>query len=218
MQFQVSAGGRPSVLVELFTDPDGFFERVAAEGGLVPPGAVVLVLGVVGAVSAFPVLRATAGALPEGVRAIAIVTYVMGLGGAVVGPFVVWALYAGAFHVISSLLYDVDGSFERTLVVTGWGFVPAIFGALISGALTFVVLQSLTFPTDPTQAAGFARRLRHDPLLRLASGLGVVFLLWQGFLWTFAVRHARGLDVREAAITVAGPVGIGLLFRLYGLV
>lgn len=206
------------MLVELFTDPDRFFEQVAADGGLVRPGAVVLVLGVVGAASAFPVLRATVAALPEEVRAIAIVTYVLGIGGAVVGPFVVWGLYAGAFHVISTLAFDAEGSFERTLAVTGWGFVPAILGALASGILTFVVLQSVTFPTDPSQAAGFAQRLRHDPLIRLAGGLGIVFLLWQGFLWTFAVRHARGLDVREAAITVAGPVGVGLLFRLYGLV
>lgn len=206
------------MLVELLTDPDEFFERAAADDGLAKPAGVILLVGVVGALSSLPVLRATVAAMPPEAGSFATLAYVFGIGGALVGAFVLWALYAGAMHVISTLAFDAEGSFRRTLAVTAWGFVPAILAAVVSGALTYVAFQSITIPSDPARAAGFAQAVQNDPILQLASVLGIVFLLWQGFLWTFAVSHARDLHIREAVITVSVPVGIDVLWRVFNLV
>lgn len=203
---------------ELFTDPDGFFERAAAEDELAKPAGVILLVGVVGALSSLPVLRATVAAMPPEAGSFAALAYVFGIGGALVGAFVLWALYAGTMHVISTLAFDAEGSFRRTLAVTAWGFVPAIFAAVVSGGLAYVAFQSITIPSDPAETAGFARALQSDPRLQLASVLGIAFLLWQGFLWTFAVSHARNLRIREAVITVSVPVGIDVLWRVVNLV
>lgn len=201
------------MVLDIFTDPDDFFRREAQRGGLARPAVVVLLVSVVGAVTAVPGLRAATAALPPELEGVASLVFLFGIGGAVLGPFVGWVLYAGAFHLVSRIAFDADGPFRRTLSVTGWGFVPAIAGAAVSGVLTYLAFQSLTIPTDPNQAAAFARAIQNDPLVRLSSVLGVAFLFWQGFLWTFAVHHARGLDLRDAAITVAVPVGVALLLR-----
>ncbi|MEF8885581.1 MAG: YIP1 family protein [Haloarculaceae archaeon] len=44
------------------------------------------------------------------------------------------------------------------------------------------------------------------------------FTLWAGLLWTFAVKHARQVTTRNAAIAVAFPVLFGLAASLWGLV
>ena len=198
---------------DILTDPDAFFARAAEEGGLIGPGLVVLLVSVVGAVTAVPGLRAATAAMPPEMEGIASLVLLIGIGGALLGPFVGWLLYAGAFHLVSRIALDGEGPFRQTLSLAGWGFVPAIAGAAVSGVLTYLAFQSLTIPTDPNQAAAFARAIQNDPLVRLSSVLGVAFLLWQGFLWTFAVRHARGIGLRDAALTVAVPLGVALLLR-----
>lgn len=204
----------------LFTNPDEFFAERTPEPAVTYPLGVVLLVGIVRVLASIPVLQATVRALPEEASAFGSVAYVSGIVGGFVGVLVAWVLYAGAFHLISGVLYDGNGGFRNTLAVTGWGFVPAIFAGLVSAVVAFVVFGDATFPasSDPQEVQAFVRELQNRPEFLLASILGIVFLLWQGFLWAFGVKHARALTLREAGITVAIPVAIALLFRLYGVV
>lgn len=207
------------MVLELLTDPDSFFERRENEPGLLAPAVIVLLLGVISALGGIASVRATFQAvLPSDMQAIAGVAYVfVGIFG-LLGALVVWTVYAGLFHVISAVLYDGEGEFTTTFALTGWGFLPGIVSAVVSAVATFLVFQSVTFPSDPQQMAAFARQLQSRPELLAASLLSLVFLLWQAFLWVFAVKHARRLGLREAAITVAIPVALAVVWRLYQLV
>jgi hypothetical protein len=51
----------------------------------------------------------------------------------------------------------------------------------------------------------------HQPVLMLSSVLGIIFLLWSANIWVFGIRYARGLTLRNAAITVGVPVALYLL-------
>lgn len=212
------ASARPTgVLSDLVTDPDEFFARETTEHGLLKPTLVVTVLAVVSVLAGLPLAQATVRALPAEMEAFAGIGYVSVIVGGFVGPFLVWLLYTTAFYLVSRFAFDGGGSFGRTLQVTAWGLAPAIVAAFISGITWFYVLQTATFPRDPTQVFAFTVRLRNDPLV-LASGIvGVFILLWQAFIWTFGVKHAQDVPLRDAAITVAVPVGIAILWRVYGL-
>lgn len=210
------------MVLELLTNPDAFFRRRAEEPRLVGAFVVVGIVAVVNVVGSWPVLQATTRALPEEASAFGAIIVVFGAVGGIVGALVQWVLFAGAFHAISGVLYDPDpeSDFETTFALTGWGFLPGVFAAVVGAVAAFMVFQGVTFPdfNDPQQVQRFVGQLRDDPVFLVSGLLGIVFLLWQGFLWTFAVRHGRGLEFREAAITVAIPVGLMVLWQLYNVV
>ena len=202
------------MVLQLLTNPDSFFEGRSREPSLVPPALIVLLVSVLGVVGSYPVLQATLSALPPEARSFATAIQVVGGIFGIVATFVVWVLYAAAFHVIGSVAFDASGEFRETFALVGWGFVPAIFGAAVSALAYFVVFSGVRFPQNPQRIQAFVRELQTRPELLVAGLVGIVFLFWSAFLWTFAVRHAESLDIREAALTVAGPVALALLARL----
>lgn len=205
-------------MLDILFNPDGFFRERTDDPRLLPPVAIMVVIGIIGAVGSIPAIQATFEALPQEAQGFAVVGYVSAAIGALLGPFVRWLLYAGAFYVVSSVLYEPEGSFRDTLALTGWGFVPAIFASIVSAAVAFVVFSGVTYPTDPQQIQPFVRELRNRPEFLVSSLLGILFLLWSALLWVFAVRHGRDLPTREAAITVGIPVALVVAWRLWGVV
>lgn len=204
----------------LFTDPDRFFAERVPEPRILYPAGVVLLVGIVRALGSIPALQRMMAALPEEASAFATVGMVFAFVGGFIGALVAWVLYAGAFHVISGVLYETDGEFRDTLAVTGWGFVPAVFAAIASTVVAVVVFTSVPLPemNDPQQIQTWVQEVRSRPEFLVSTALGALFLLWQAFLWAFGLKHVRGLTLRQAGITVAIPVAIGLLFRLSGVV
>lgn len=205
-------------MLNLLTDPDGFFEARADGPSLVGPSLVMLTVIIVGGLASLPTLQRTTAAMPAEAGAFASLVYLFGAIGAVVGTLVAWLLYAGVFHVVSAVVYGAEGGFTDTLALTGWGFVPRIPESVISGAISYAVFSGVTVPADPVRAARMMQQLTQDPLFTLASLLGIVFLLWSALLWTFAMRHGRDLTLRQAAVTVAVPVSVGLALDILGLV
>ncbi|WP_435194162.1 Yip1 family protein [Natronomonas sp. EA1] len=206
-------------MLDLLFNPDAFFRERAENPGLVPSVALLVLVGLVGVAGTLPALQATIDALPQEAQAFGTISLVVGSAFAFLGPFVRWVLYAAAFHVLSSVVYDAErGSFRDLLALVGWGFVPALLAAIVSAVVATVVFSGVTFPSDPQQVAQFSQQLRNRPEFLVASVLGIAFLLWSAFLWTFAVKHVRDLTMREAGVVVGVPVALGLVFRVWGVV
>jgi hypothetical protein len=205
------------MVLQLLTNPDSFFEARREEPSLLRPGLVVLLVAVVGVVGSVPVLQATVSALPPEAGPFVTVIQVVGAVFGVVFTLVVWLLYALAFHLVGSVAFDASGEFRDTLALVGWGYVPAVFGALVGAVANYVVFSGVRFPDDPQAIGAFVQELQSRPAFLVAGLVGIAFLLWSAFLWTFAVSHAESLDLRESALTVAGPVAVALLFRLNGI-
>ena len=204
-------------MLALLTDPDSFFERRRESPSLVKPAAVVTVVALVSVLGSYPVLQATLSALPAEAGPFVTAIQVFSAVFAVVATFVVWLLYALAFHVVGSVAFDATGEFRTTLALVGWGYVPTIFGAIVGAVSNFVVFSGVSFPQDPQAVQAFVQQLQSRPEFLVSGVVGIAFLLWSAFLWTFAVRHAESLGYREAALTVAGPVALALVLRLNGI-
>lgn len=206
-------------MLDVLFSPDRFFRERADDPGLVGPLLVVSLVGLLGAVAAYPASQAIADALPAEARGFGTIATVTGLIGAFVGPFVVWILFAAVFHGLSAVLYDGEGSFRDTFALTGWGFVPAILTGVVGIVVAFLVWPSVTFDfSDPARAQQAAQEIRQRPEFLVSSAVGLVVLLWRWLLWTFAIQHGRGLSVREAAVTVGIPVALLFLWQLNDIV
>jgi hypothetical protein len=205
------------MVLDLLTNPDDFFRRRAADPGYLGPALVVLAVALVSALASVPILRGTLSAIPD--SAGALVTAIQAFS-VLVGVFVTfaqWLLYAGVLYAIAKVAFDGDGDFGPTFALVGWGFLPALFGAAVTAAVNFYAFSGVQFPENPQQTGRFVADLQSEPVFLVSGLLGVVFLLWSAFLWTFAVRHGQGLSLRSAAITVAVPTAFGLLLRLWGV-
>lgn len=200
----------------VLTHPDEFFAERTDDPGLRGPVLIVLAVGVLGLLSAVPSLLLVLRGIPAEARAIVGAGLAIGAIFGLVGPFVVWLLYAIVFYAIS-MVFDGAGSFRDLFVLTGWGFLPRILGAAVSAVVMFVVVGTTAAPESAEAMAAFNRQLQSDPLVRASTVVGIAITLWSGYLWTHAVAAARGLSLREAAITVGVPLLVSIGWSLPGL-
>jgi hypothetical protein len=203
--------------LSVLTNPDGYFEGASDDPSLLAPALVVTAVGLVSAVASLPVFRTVQSALPPDAAGFANVVLAVSVVGGFLAVFVFWVLYTVLFHVIATVGFDGGGSLSDLLAFVGWGYLPGILNAAVSGVVTYLVYQNVTPPSNPQQVRAFVQSVRNQPEFLVASVVGIAVLLWQGFVWTFAVHHSHDLDLRAAAITVAVPVGLQLCWQLYNL-
>lgn len=155
-------------------------------------------------------------AMPEGVTAFVSVAYLIGVMGGLMSVFLVWFLYAGVFYLLSAY-FDGSGEVRTLIILVGWGFVPKIFAGIFAGALTFTALQGTTPPQSPEAAERFIQGFQESSAHDFSVALEIVFTVWSAFLWMFAVKHGRHLDIRDAAITVFLPIAGSVAWSLHSL-
>jgi hypothetical protein len=123
-----------------------------------------------------------------------------------------WPVAAGFFH---ALAWGREAAgFGRTLSYTAWGFLPAV---LRYAALPFAFDSALAdWPVpqarDPLEAGLLG--LLADPAIGWFSMLVLVTLAWQAYVFTEAVRAARGVERGHAATVVAVPTLVSGAFTL----
>lgn len=202
--------------VQLFTNPDAFFERKEGNSSILTAAFVVFVASLMNAAGSFIISQHLLGSLSGQPGSVAMIGAITGSITGVVIVLALWMVYAGVFHLIS-LYFDGEGSFADLLKLSGWGFVPKIFAGILSTIASYYALQDVAKPEDVEAVQGVAQQIQSDPVLQAASAVGIAFTLWQGFLWVFAVKHARNLSLREAALTVSVPVAATVLWTVYSL-
>lgn len=200
----------------VLTDPQAFFAERADDSGLRGPVLVVLVVGILGLLSAVPTLLLVLRGVPAGARGIVGVGLAIGAVFGLVGPFIVWLLYAIVFYALS-IAFGGEGEFRELFALTGWGFLPRVLGAAVSAVVLLVAVGGVSAPESAEAMRQFQQQLQSNPLVRASTVVGIVVTLWSGYIWTHAVATARDLTVRQAAIVVGIPVALSIGWSLLGL-
>lgn len=204
--------------LQAVADPDALFERVGTDPSLRWPVAFVVLGGVLASLPGMLVQQALRSAMPAGAgvgagMGQALLT-LLSLVTSVVRPLVAWLVLAAAFHAISAR-FGGKGGFLDTLKLVGWGFLPALVLAALAAAVAFVAVNAAPAPSSPQEMQSFLGAVQANGYVTVAGYLPVAFTVWQGFVWTFAVRTARDLSLRAAARTVAGPVALLVAWTAY---
>lgn len=211
--------------LEVLWDPESFFERDEEASNIVVPIGVMVFVGLLSGVAGWFSYQQTSqlmGGQGAGGAGFAVIMGIVSIVVGLVVPFIAWLLYAGLFHLISGALGG-DGEFKTTLVYTGWGFLPKVFGSVVGLASTWYVLQVVPLPTgvDPQNPQAmqqamqsYQQAVQSHPATLAAFVVGLLVLAWSAYIWVGAVQHARDLDRADAAIAVGIPVAIALIIRL----
>lgn len=201
-----------SSLRAALVSPESFFEREATDPSLRGPVVIVAVVAVIGVLSSLPVMQAALGSMPQGATPFGVIGLVVGVVVGMIGPFVVWLLYALVFYGLSAL-FEGDGEFRDVFVLIGWGFAPRIVSSLVGGLVVVVLVSQGDFAT-PQQAQQLSRRAVTSPLGLFNRVVSLAMTLWSAWIWMYAVREARNLSRRGAAITVGVVVFVAIVLGL----
>lgn len=208
-------------MFDLLVNPDSFFRERAEDPPALPPLAIVAVVALIGGVSAFLVTQQVSVSLPDEAQQFALIGAVVGAVIAVLVTAVIWVVTAGVAHAVSGFLYETDGDLKDTLLCTGYGYAPRILGAAVGVVATYLAYQTVPVPADATNQQAiqeFSRAVASSPYTLVSSVVTLVVLVWQWFLWSFALKHVRSLTLREGAISAGVPLGLMFLWNAYNLV
>jgi hypothetical protein len=122
------------------------------------------------------------------------------------------------------MIFKGNGSFNRTLEFVGYGFIPQIFGSLVTLAMAVYYLPMVQVPvvrsfTDPAVIQKAVSSLMLDPamleLTKVSVVISIIFLFWSANIWIYALKYARNLSMKNAAITVLLPILIYIIYTLF---
>ncbi|MBN1133713.1 MAG: YIP1 family protein [Methanosarcinaceae archaeon] len=203
-------------ILDVLTNPDQFFEkRMGKDIDLRIPAAIILVVGLVGAASAFIMLQKVIAGLPEEAASFASIGGIVGAFSAIVVAFIQWLLYAGIFYLISSA-FSGEGPFKRVLEFVAYGFIPTIVGSLISLVAMIQAFPAIEFSIDNPEL--LQEMILSNPLIQASSIIGIIFTIWSANIWIFALLHARNLSSKHALLTVGIPIGLFIAYSVYNLI
>lgn len=207
-------------ILTVLTAPQRFFADIEEKPvSLGIPAVIVLLMGLVGAISAYLVTGVTMQILPADMQQMIGLFQGIGAISAIIVVLITWVIMAGIFYLIS-MAFNGTGDFKRVLEVTGYGYIPQLIGSIISLPLMFQYFATIHLPatSDPTLIQSAMTGMMKTPSMMVVSLIGIVFLLWSANIWIFGVGQARHLTTRDAVITVGIPVLVSVLFSIYGLV
>lgn len=211
-------------LRDLLLRPDTFFAgRMKEPEGLKLPSLISIVGGLVAAAAAYIISGIYSEMLSGLAGGIGPLIGIIGAISAFFGFIIIWwIIFSGVFYGIS-MAFKGDGTFKRTLEFAGLGLVPVIIGSVISLLISLYYVPFIEVPvisgfTDPAVIQEAMSEILRDPAFReftqVSSLISVIFLAWSANLWIFALKHARSLSIRKAALTVLIPVVISIIVLL----
>lgn len=215
-------------IIDLLIRPGAFFQNAMNDQeSLKFPALVVLAVGIAGAMYGYLIGGLTGqllGGIIPGMGTIIVLSTVFS---ALIGTFIFWVIWAGVMYAFS-FIFKGNGTFRRTLEFTGYGYLPQLFGTLITFIIALYYIPRIHVPhlsaaaaQNPDLITEAIKALMHDPamleLSQIAMIITMVFLLWSANIWIFAMQHSRKLSPRDAALCVGIPVVLYILYMIYSM-
>ncbi|WP_456420116.1 Yip1 family protein [Methanocaldococcus infernus] len=210
---------------ELILNPNNFFKNLAnREVSLKTPFLIVLTFSVFMSIYTYYTTSTMFKIFPSDMQGIMSMMMIISATSALVGGFVSWIIIAGIMHIIS-MIFKGEGSFKRTLAFVGYGFLPNIIGLLISIPITYYFLSNAHIPTltmeqlqNPEVLKQVIKSMFPKSMLYTNLLIGLAVTLWNLYIWTYAIKYARNLELRKAFIVALIPTLLFGLYQLYKII
>ena len=216
---------KPSFRDLLFNPNTFFLNLICEKEGLKVPALILLAGGILSAVYGYYASTLTVRMMGNLMPGMGTIITISVIAGALIGTFIIWVIWAGVIHVISTGLGG-KGTFGRTLQVIGYGYLPQLAGTALSMVIALEYVPKVTIPvisstSDPEVIQESVKALMQDPamhqLTMISSVIAILFLLWSANIWIFGIKNARQTTVRNSAISVGIPAVIYIIYLSYNL-
>jgi hypothetical protein len=186
---------------ELLFHPDVFFEQKTKEKiDLLLPAIIVLIGSLVGIIASF-VVSTVLNSIES--RHIMVILTPENFLIILLKPFIAWFLLAGLLYCFCRL-WSGNGTFIATLQNTGYGALPLTILTIIPIINAIFINLNVNMP----QMLGYG-------IVIILDLLTVVFILWSGYLWTYAMERTHEIEHEKA---IASAAIVVLLYLAYHLI
>jgi len=206
--------------MKLITNPDEFFRELKdKEVRIRKP--LVIVVALAALISAYQYFLVTklSQAFPAEIAKFFVVGACIGIIGSFIGMFAVWLILAVIMHGLSAF-FNGEGSFRRTFEFVGYGFFPSLVGSAITVPMSWYYVSQAEVPKisiaqlqqNPKVVKSIMLSIIPKDLVYSNIIINVAVTAWSLTIWTFAIKHAREIELRKAFICALIPT---LLFGVY---
>jgi len=214
--------------MDILLNPNAFFLDVMGEKeNFKLPIIILLAGGIVAAGYGYLIGGLTARMMSGAMPGIEMIITLSSAIGALLGVFIFWIIWTGVIFAFTAV-FKGNGSFKRTLQITGYGYLPQVFGSLIGLVAAYEYIPKISVPQmsaammqDPAVAQATMKVLMSDPamleLTQITTLITIVFLLWSANIWISGIQHTRGISTRDAALCVGIPVVIYCAYLVFSL-
>jgi len=120
------------------------------------------------------------------------------------------------------IFFEGKGSFRRTFEFTGYGFLPSLVGSLITVPMSLNYILNAEIPKisftqlqqNPNVIKAIMLSLIPKSLIYSNLIINLAVTIWSLTIWTFAVKHAREVELKKAFVSALIPT---VLFGIYQL-
>jgi len=211
-------------IIDMLTRPDAVFqEKIKSEEDLKTPFLFVAVVGIISALYGYMVGSLTSRMFASAGAGMSEIVAVSSVVGAFIGVILFWLIGSAIFYLIS-MAFKGTGGYNRTLEFVGYGFIPQIFGSLLTLIMAVYYLPMVQIPvvnsfTDPAVIQNAVTRLMHDSAMmeftKVSAVIAIIFLIWSANIWIYAIKYSRNLTIKHAAITILLPIIIYIIYTLF---
>lgn len=211
--------------MKLIADPNRFFEELKYKDvRLIYPMVISTSLATLLTAYQYTLATKVSQALPEELNKFFVIGAYIGMVGSFIGIFAVWLILAVIMHGLSAF-FSGRGSFRRTFEFVGYGFFPSLIGSAITVPMAAYYIANaevpeislITLQQNPDMMKAVVLSL--VPKEAIYSNLVINFAvtLWSLTIWSFAIKHAREVGLREAFLCALIPTAIFGAYQVWSI-
>ena len=204
---------------DILITPEPFFSQLCKkEESFRIPIIIILIVGFIGGLSAYIVTSKTLTMMTAGMEGLMLIAGIIAFIAAIIGTFLYWILWTAGFFIMNYICKG-KATFKRLAEVSAYGFIPQIFGGIISTFVMAMALPSLVLSsTDNVQEIEIAMKaFTTSPAMVCAMFIGLIFTIWSANIWIFGIKEASNLEFKKAVVCVTVPLIIYILLTISSL-
>ncbi len=136
-------------------------------------------------------------------------------------PFLNWLIFSLIMYGLS-VFFGGKGSFRRTFEFIGYGFMPLTIGTIISDSVMINHISDIKLPKltmidlrNSEIMRSIASKIFPQDLVLSLAGMNTAFLVWSLMIWTYSLKIARNLRLRDSLVCSLIPTLLLWFIQIY---